>query len=492
MPRLTRRGFIGASAAGAAALGAGCSLDSGASADDRMNVLLLIVDSVRSDFVAAYGAPLVKTPNIDALAGQGVRFSRFFPEAMPTVPARRAIMTGRRIFPFRGWERTPDLGRGPGSAPIDDLDQMFTMHLSRAGYWTASASDNPFLGFTKSWRPFRLTFDRYVSVVGHSGTRRDPETVSDRVLSRWLPEGLAEDERYVEGMRRFLANSGYGRDDSESCAARVYREAGKLLEEAAGKQPFALVVDSFDPHEPWSPPRRYVDLYTDPSYDGRDPGTARYARADSYLELPQVRQMRAVYGAALTVADKWLGQFMARFRELGLHENTVVVLVSDHGLLLGDRGWTGKIAQELHPELIQVPCVMVHPEGKGAGTTTSWFASTHDIAPTVLSLAGVPVPRGMDGQDLSPLFDGEQLPERPFAYGGYFNHFFVRNDHWSYVADNQGGGRELYDLTLDPAELNDVAPENRDVHDELHGRLLERIGGPPPYYTGEIVAPGRW
>jgi arylsulfatase A-like enzyme len=205
-----------------------------------------------------------------------------------------------------------------------------------------------------------------------------------------------------------------------------------------------------------------------------------------------VRQMRAVYGAALTVADKWLGEFLGRFRELGLHENTVVVLVSDHGLLLGDRGWTGKIAQELHPELIQVPCVMVHPEGKGAGTASSWFASTHDIAPTLLSMTGVPVPRGMDGVDLSPLFDGEALPERPFAYGGYFNHFFVRNDQWSYVADNRGEGRQLYDLTLDPAELNDVAPGNRDVHDELHARLLERIGGPPPYYTGEKVAPGRW
>jgi arylsulfatase A-like enzyme len=491
----TRRRFIGAagaSAAGVAALGAGaCDSGSGGSSD-RTNVLLLIVDSVRSDFVAAYGAPRVQTPNIDALAAQGVRFSRFFPEAMPTVPARRTIMTGRRIFPFRDWERTPDLGRGPGSAPIDDLDQMFTVHLKRAGYWTASASDNPFLGFTKSWRPFRLTFDRYVSVVGHSGSRRDPATVSDETLERWMPDGLAEDERYVEGMRRFLANSGYGRNDSESCAARVYREAEKLLEEAAGKQPFALVVDSFDPHEPWSPPRRYVDMYADPAYDGRDPGTARYGRADSYLERPEVRQMRAVYGAALTIADKWLGDFLARFRELGLHENTVLVLVSDHGLLLGDRGWTGKIAQELHPELIQVPCVMVHPEGKGAGTTSSWFASTHDIAPTLMSMAGARVPAGMQGQDLSPLFDGEELPERRFAYGGYFNHFFVRNDQWAYVADNRGEGRQLYDLTLDPAELNDVARANPEVHGELHARLLEAIGGPPPYYTGEIVAPGRW
>jgi arylsulfatase A-like enzyme len=131
---------------------------------------------------------------------------------------------------------------------------------------------------------------------------------------------------------------------------------------------------------------------------------------------------------------------------------------------------------------------MIHPDRLRAGSHSPYFASTHDIAPTLLSLAGVEVPRGMDGTDLSPLFRGEELPERPFAYGGYFNHFYVRTPHWSYVADNHGGKRQLYDLTLDRAELHNVAAENRDVHEELHARLLETIGGLPPYYTGEAVA----
>jgi arylsulfatase A-like enzyme len=490
---VTRRRFIeaaGASAAAAAALGTGaCSSSGSGESSDRLNVLLVIVDSVRSDFVAAYGAPLVETPAIDSLAAQGVRFTRFFPEAMPTVPARRALMTGRRTFPFRGWERAPDLGRGPGAAPIEDVSQVFTAHLKRRGYWTASASDNPFLAFTKSFRPFRLSFDRYVSVEGHSGFRNDPSTVTEEQLARWLPEGLSDDDRYVAGIRKYLANTGYGEDDSESNAARVFRESIKLLEEAAEKQPFALVVDSFDPHEPWSPTPEVVRKYADPSYRGANPGTARYTRAATYLDEAEVRQMRAVYAAALTITDKWLGQFLARFRELGLHENTAVVLVSDHGILLGDRGWTGKIAQELHPELIQVPCVLIHPDKKRAGSASSYFASTHDIAPTLLALAGVDKPGGMDGTDLSPLFAGDDPPERAFAYGGYFNHFFVRTDQWSYVADNHGDHRQLYDLSLDRAELNDVAAENRDVHQELHARLVETIGGLPPYFEGEAVAP---
>ncbi len=489
---VTRRRFIGAagaSAAGAALLGTGACSSGSSEPGDRLNVLLLIVDSVRSDFVAAYGAPLVETPAMDSLAAQGVRFTRFFPEAMPTVPARRTLMTGRRTFPFRGWERAPDLGRGPGAAPIEDVSQVFTEHLKSSGYWTASASDNPFLGFTRSFRPFRLTFDRYVSVEGHSGFRNDPSTVTEEQLARWLPEGLSDDDRYVEGMRKYLANTGYGVDDSESNAARVFGESIKLMEEGAKNQPFALVVDSFDPHEPWSPTPEFLRKYADPSYRGASPGTARYTRWENYLDPAEVRQMRAVYSAALTITDKWLGAFLERFRELGLHENTAIVLVSDHGILLGDRGWTGKIAQELHPELIQVPCVIIHPDGKGAGTTSSYFASTHDIAPTLLAMAGVKRPGHMDGTDLSPLFDGDDLPERPFAYGGYFNHFYVRTNQWSYVADNRGDHRELYDLTLDPEELDDVAAENRDVHEELHARLTETIGGLPPYFEGKAVEP---
>jgi arylsulfatase A-like enzyme len=99
------------------------------------------------------------------------------------------------------------------------------------------------------------------------------------------------------------------------------------------------------------------------------------------------------------------------------------------------------------------------------------------------------VPGGMDGVDLSPLFDGDEPGERPFAYGGYFNHFFVRTDHWSYVADNRGENRELYDLTLDPFELDDVARANGEVHEELHARLVETIGGLPPYYQGQAIEP---
>src|SRR5215218_6127940 len=139
--RVNRRRFLQAGAAGAAGAAllpaTGCSMDETGSRK-HMNVLVLIVDSLRPDHVGAYGSPQVRTPNIDALAAKGVRFNRAFPEAMVTIPARRSIFTSRRIFPYRHFVPNPELGVSPGWEPIKDpANTTFTSVFQREGYWTA-------------------------------------------------------------------------------------------------------------------------------------------------------------------------------------------------------------------------------------------------------------------------------------------------------------------------------------------------------------------
>ena len=208
-------------------------------------------------------------------------------------------------------------------------------------------------------------------------------------------------------MRKYLANSGGGVNEEETCAARVFKEARATLDQARLRQPFCLTVDCFDPHEPWSPPPKYVDMYKDPSYDGPNIGVTKYGFARNFSDA-EIRHLHAIYAAEVTLTDVWLGHFMERFYELGLDENTVVLLLSDHGYLLGERGYTGKVPSQLHPELAQVPFVIVHPDDRAAGRTSTYFASTHDVGPTLLSLAGLDAPGWMEGTDLSPVLDGAQ------------------------------------------------------------------------------------
>src|SRR3954453_4650760 len=142
---VTRRRFLQAGAAGAAGAAllpaAGGTMDQ-AGSREHMNVLLLIVDSLRPDHVGAYGSD-VKTPNLDALIARGVQFTRAYPDAMVTIPARRSIFTAKRIFPYRNWTPNPERGRSRAWLPITDLEPTFTAEFERHGYWTARVSAIP-------------------------------------------------------------------------------------------------------------------------------------------------------------------------------------------------------------------------------------------------------------------------------------------------------------------------------------------------------------
>jgi arylsulfatase A-like enzyme len=473
----TRRQFLGAAGMSLVA-GLDVALRGG---PDRPNVVLLVVDTLRTDHV--YGKR-ARTSNIDALARRGLAFTRCYPEAMPTVPARRSIMTGRRVFPFTGWRPWGGMVQEPGWEPIADPSLTFTSILRRAGYWTGCVTDNPFVGFARSYAPFRQSFDRFVAKPGQAGGTG--EGVSDAELRRWLPPQVDDPQTRLR-MRKFLGNARYFDDETRSYAAKVFREAAAMLERAARHRPFALVVDTFEPHEPWTPPRRYVDMYGDPDYRGPEPAKPYYAAVSRYLHGTAgevlLDRMRALYAAEVTMTDRWLGVFLDKLDAMRLERETIVVLVSDHGIYLGDHGMTGKSSITLHPPLIRVPLIVVDPRGRHAGRRSDWFASTHDIAPTILSMTGVQPPRKMDGIDLSRFFEGRRPPPRPYAFGGYGNSYFVRTDRWALHGPNRGDLFHLYDRSEDVGETRDVAAAHPDKVAELYGVVRERAGRPLPSYA---------
>ncbi|CAN5181714.1 sulfatase [soil metagenome] len=479
---LTRRRLLETGGAAAVAAMAARSV-SAAPARDGPNVVVLVLDTLRADHV--YGRR-AQTPNIDALMARGVSFTEVFPEAMPTVPARNSILSGRREFPFRNWRDHPDLYPQPGWEPVGDLGATFTSVLRRAGYWTGYATDNPFLGYARPYGPFRRSFDDFASTRGQLGKVVDPKTVSEAELRRWLHPSIVS-RASVGRVRKYLANASYADDETKSFAAQVCGDAIRLLERGARRRPFALVLDTFQPHEPWTPPRKYLELYADPDEFTREPSQPPYSRVRSYLKgaaretIPA--RMQALYAAELTMTDRWLGTFLDRLHELDLESETAIVLVADHGIYFGERGWTGKISTVLHPELIQVPLVVVDPAGRRAGTTSGYRASTHDVGPTALSMAGVAAPESMQGADLSRLFEGRSLPRRRYSTGGYRNTFYIRDGDWSLTADNRLRDFKLFNLRADPGERRNVAAQNPAVVRRLRRAAIVRAGGKPPFYV---------
>jgi arylsulfatase A-like enzyme len=485
---LRRREFVraaGAGLAGAALAGAGCREPGGEAAQaGPRNIVLIVIDTLRPDHLGCYGNERVRTPNIDALARESLRFTRVFPEAMPTVPARRSMLTGRRAFPFRGWEPWQGLAKRAGWSPILPGTPTLPTILAKRGYWTAYVSDNPFLTHTEVFAPFRDSVDRYVRVMGQRGVLRPADSIPRSEAVRRLPP-VMRTERAIAQVRQYLANNGGGEVDEETAAARVFSESERLLEDAARRKPFLMVVDSFDPHEFWAPLRKDLERYADPGYDGADIADVRYTWSD-YLSRAQLRHLRATYAASVTAVDRWLGHFLDGLRRRGLEKDTVVALVSDHGIYLGEHRLTGKSDSYLHPELIQVPLLLRDPDGRGAGAKSGYYATTADLAPTLLSMAGAPPSRRFEGADLSPLLDGgAPAEERPFAYGGYGNFSFIRDERRALVVRNDNGWRLFYDLERDPREQRDVARRQARQADAMWRRLVDEVGRRPPRYSLE-------
>jgi arylsulfatase A-like enzyme len=481
--RIDRRRFLGtAGAAGAAAVAATAAhgapaqaatrVARSASTPDGPNVLVLVLDSLRYDHVGANGSS-VKTPNIDALARESLRFTRAFPEAMPTVPARRSLLTSRRVYPWTGWKPTRNLPGTPGWTGLGAGETTWLRALRTAGYWTGYVTDNPFLGFNPTWAPLRRGVDRFMRIGGQVGALRPSSSVSLASARHWLPRDM-QTEAYVSGMRQHLANLAGARDEREQCCARVFSHALDVLASARrSRRPFALVVDCFDPHEPWAPVKKYRDLYLDPRYGGSEPGNVRY-RPSRYLTADELKRLPGIYAAAVTQTDAWLGHFLSKFYDAGLADSTAIVLLSDHGIVLGERGWTGKPALELHPELIHVPMLVRAPDRRRGGQSTNYFASPHDVGTTLLSITGTRRPSSMNGSDLSPLLSGRAPAQaRPFWFGGYANHWYYRDGRWALIADGNNKGRELFDLSKDPGERTNIAAANLPLLDTLYKRVLK-------------------
>jgi arylsulfatase A-like enzyme len=347
-------------------------------------------------------------------------------------------------------------------------------------------TDNPHLLLPVHKR-FRQKFDRVELVDGQVPARkRGTHRVSHRELDHYLPPSLRGTSAEPR-MRAYLALNPPGRDERDYNAAKVFRDGMDWIEWARTRQPFALVIDSFDAHEPWDAPRRLVDMYGPADPHGVEPiqpfATPSQRVSDVHLTQRLLRRMRQLYAAEVTMVDMWLGRFLDSLENLGLAQNTLVVLVSDHGVLLGEYGWVGKRHTEMHEELTHVPFAMRHPAGKAAGRTSGYLASPHDIGTTVLSVLGVRRPGGMNGADLSPLFDGRApRVKRDYRTAVYGNYFSASDGRWLLIGGDKRQDLRLYDKKSDRYERRNIAHRHPDQVRRLWGKILRDAGGHLPHY----------
>jgi len=445
-------------------------------------VIVIFTDTWRRDHLGFYGNGWIRTPAADRLARESLVFEDVYPESLATIQVRRAYLTGRRVYPWRDFERwmaSKDFRSWCyGWQPLAPDDVSIAELLKQRGFVNGMIADIPFYGLPAA--NFHRAFDSYEFIRGkeYDALRLPPpDTPIDGLRHTHLAnfKGLAFDEDYF--------------------APQVFRSAMRWLEENHWREKFYLHLELWDPHEFWNPPQCYVDMY-DPGFEYKDreelirlinppgrltPGSLTklgYPEAAGYDER-QLRHIRALYAGMVTQTDFWMGVFLDFARQLGILDDTIVVFFSDHGTLLGEHGAIRKPQHALYDEIIRLPLAIRFPDGKYAGRRVRGFVYDHDLTATLLGLLGIDKPGFVEGVDAMPLVTGEAEKMHDYVICGYHDFVCVRDPEWHYIAADRRRVKypptmdRLYDVEADPQMAQDVI----DGHSEVVGEMRRRIEG---------------
>jgi arylsulfatase A-like enzyme len=427
-----------------------------------MNVVVIVSDTFRRDHLGAYGNPRIHTPHLDRLAAESIVFDNHLAGSFPTMPARADLLTGRLSCAFMTWEPLPRELPTVGDA------------FSAAGYLTTAIVDTPF--YVRNGFGYDRGFRDFFWIRGQGDTSRLDERADARAT--WV----GESDRFV---------------------ARTMTAACDWLERHT-EEPFFLLVDTWDPHEPWNAPEYYTRRYL-ADYEGEEvqPPYAKWREAG--LSERDVVVAHATYCGEVTMVDSWIGRLLEKIELAGIADETVVVFASDHGFYFGEHGYLGKSVwveeartqtwSPLYGELTRIPLFMRVPGV--APRRTSALTTTADLAPTLLDLADVPALDSATGHSHAGVIAGERAEGRPFVISswplGYQKgRISVAVDSWprtvardlpltvttrthSLVVGGPDDPVELYDLTADPAELHDVAAEHQTLAADLLKAAIDEL-----------------
>ncbi len=461
---LSRRGFLSAGAGVLAGLSCGEAPQSAPEAR-RPNILYLMPDQLRAQALGCMGNPDVKTPHLDRLASEGVLFRNTFANTPVCCAARAAILTGK--YAHRTGMVANDLRLRESETTVAEV-------LRDAGYRT---------GFVGKWHL--------------DGGHR---------LPGYVPPGPRR-----QGFEFWAANecshqhfkTQYFRDNDqpipiESFEPETWANLGIefLQQTREDDRPFFLTVQMGPPHDPYIAPESYKAMY--------DP--AALTMRPNWKESPDLpsRDDMASYYGMITAVDEQIGRLVATLDELGLAEDTIVWVSSDHGDMMGSQGM--RLKRKPWEESIRIPGIVRYPRKVLGARVNDSLLSQVDFAPTWLGLCGLDAPDGMQGADLSSLVLGESEggPDSAFfqVFGPYYaggvtagwrgvrtaTHMYARHEEEPWV---------LYDLQQDPYELNNLAadPGAADLRGQMEQLLdswMQRTGDSWSYnWTHPVEDNGR-
>jgi len=444
---------------------------------EQKNFLFITADQWRAECLSILGHPTVKTPNLDALAADGVLFQNHFAQCIPCGPSRASIFTGMYLQNHRSLEN---------GTPLDARHTNIALEFRKLGY-------DP-------------------TLVGYTDTTPDPRLYPPHDPRLKTYEGILpgfnclamSSENFPESWAQWLEERGYKvpenpREESET--AFVTDKAEKFLRNP-GTRPWFLHISYLKPHRPYLAPEPYNRLYHPDNVPDfkrassleeeknqhpflafqleKNLNSGYYSASIYPRDDKSMRQLRATYYGLITEVDENIGRIINLLKETGQYENTVIVFTSDHGVQLGDHYLLGQ--GPYFDQTFHVPLIIRAPGGKRKkqrGSVIEAFTESIDIFPTIMDMFGADIPIQCDGRSLVPFLIGE-TPEKfrtevhweyDFRYSGYLSPGkrtpidfdecslnVIRDEHYKYVYFAAMPDL-LFDLKKDPEELHNLAKD---------------------------------
>ena len=495
---------IGISAVGAAAAVDRAQLVGGGRVEPLSNLLIIVMDTLRADFVGAYGGNAA-TPNIDRLADQGVLFERAYSHIPITGPSHSSLFTS--LLPF-------EHGVHNNGQILDPTWRTLAETLQRSGWHTLAAVS---LGVLKREFGYRKGFGNYLDTFGRDWMKNARE-VTDEVL-HVMDTGLSSP--YFLFVHYSDPHEPYTPPDLEYPMADLELDGRRVAELRADGRGNRIRV-TVDPgrHElrfsPRVPSRRLfrvdtlrvigkgVEVASDrgwevaaherreaATYTSRLPasldlvntgvGPKEVALDFTFKEWLKISEVRDRYRQEVEFADGQIGRLLDELGSRGLLENTVVIFTSDHGEGLGQHNHLAHIHQ-VYDTLIRIPLILKLPSGDPQGLRLNDRISLVDVFPTLAEILGVEPPLPTSGRSMLPVIYGETVAERPIIAETYRTEAFTNkkaliSGRYKFIHSwsDEREWEELYDLEADPDELVDLRNSHPEIADRLRTELEERL-----------------
>lgn len=393
-----------------------------------MKAIMVMYDSLNRNMLEPYGCVWISTPNFKRLAECCVTFDCNYAGSLPCMPARRELHTGRYNFEHRSW------------GPIEPFDDSMPEILKNHGVYTHLATDHDHY-----WEDGGATYhSRYSSFEFSRGQEGDHWKVNRELIRATNEHRLVGQTNYYD-----QANREY-MDCEEKMSQAVTFSAGlDFLEKSHEEDNWFLQIETFDPHEPFYTQEAWKKQFAH-EYNGLMKDWPPYYFVTEGEE--SVNHMRMEYASLITMCDHYLGKVLDKMDEYNLWEDTMLIVNTDHGYLLGEHGWWSKSVMPVYDEICHTPLFVYDPRSKVTNERRSELVQTIDLAPTLLEYFGVEIPEHVEGKTLRCVIENHEKIREYALFGYHEGHCNITDGNYVYMKAPLHGTAN-YEYTMMPTHM---------------------------------------